>query len=470
MIAQVAALALLLLMLPLTAWAQPCTPGTNCYCDKVKPGGALADSALLMCEDWEAPTLRSSTGVGNGPPYYGPWFDATGGIGPCPQGISGQSGDRGANSYWYKTYGAGVGGTIWPDGSPPGTPAFGCRCNVTVVNPQYTSCNGLIVWDAANRWDGNFGGALAFPSQPSDFNAEVSTLTAPTGTSTGTPGVFAGSASMAVRIRGANGATNGITGGKSFGNQRQVGVTQVMAFASNINTSNIWVQPWKFNEWDNDNSSSDGLFIFHNDFARSNQDPFKQFMFWRKTPDGLSYVETPASCAAHVAAATITVGQLFCNPDTAVYYRAGGNYNRSVDWPDGTWGCIQGHFENAGLINMRVRIWFTPSTGPHANTQMLIVDFSNFDSRNYALVNGISRISFDNYANANNNATPLTETTFRYEDNLHVRAGAPVSCAQIGFGGTGPQQPPPPTNFKLTIATIPLGVKLVGTELVRTAR
>ena len=62
-------------------------------------------------------------------------------------------------------------------------------------------------------------------------------------------------------------------------------------------------------------------------------------------------------------------------------------------------------------------------------------------------------LTWNAYANANQGdagITPTTGTTFRYEDNIHIRAGAPVSCAQIGFG-TQAQQPPPnaPSNLHL---------------------
>jgi hypothetical protein len=69
--------AVLGILMPAVGVAAPCTPGVDCYCDKVR-GGGLNDPQLLFCEDFEAPTLYQNTGVGNGAPYYGPWYDATG--------------------------------------------------------------------------------------------------------------------------------------------------------------------------------------------------------------------------------------------------------------------------------------------------------------------------------------------------------------------------------------------------------
>ena len=68
----------LVLFLPLFANAASCTDGTDCYCDNVADSGhADYDANLLMCEDFEAVTLRD-TGTsreGDGSPNYGPWYD-----------------------------------------------------------------------------------------------------------------------------------------------------------------------------------------------------------------------------------------------------------------------------------------------------------------------------------------------------------------------------------------------------------
>ena len=82
--------------------AAPCTRGVNCYCDKVKPGGPLADPQLLLCEDFEAPTLHDDVGFGNGAPDFGPPYDDTG-----------SPGWRGFNGYWHRTYGD-MSGTLRP--------------------------------------------------------------------------------------------------------------------------------------------------------------------------------------------------------------------------------------------------------------------------------------------------------------------------------------------------------------------
>ena len=56
--------------LPHSSEAGPCTKGVNCYCDKVR-GGSLNDPSILVCEDWEAPTLQNDQSLtiadGNAP-------------------------------------------------------------------------------------------------------------------------------------------------------------------------------------------------------------------------------------------------------------------------------------------------------------------------------------------------------------------------------------------------------------------
>lgn len=39
-------------------------------------------------------------------------------------------------------------------------------------------------------------------------------------------------------------------------------------------------------------------------------------------------------------------------------------------------------------------------------------------------------------ANQDTDPSRTTQTTFRYEDNVHIRGGSPVSYAQIGFGSS----------------------------------
>ena len=406
------------LLFPDVSVAAPCTPGTDCYCDKVKnKANALFDAALLFCEDFEAPTLYQNTGVGNGAPNYGPWYDATG-----------QTGDRGFNSYWNKTYGNGVDGFLFRK-SEPASPANGAPCTL------FALCTGAKVWERSNLWSANnYTPQLAIFTQSSDFNFELSSLTAPTNKAGGGSGVFDGNANLAYRIPPRN--VHGIAGEARIPTgTRNIGLTMAIAYPVNSMSSGIWGPQngsvnaaWKHNEWGtvyNPNSGFDGLFVFYNQEGPRSGIPFSGFL-------GSFLDQNYTNCASIVP----LVGNAECiGQGLGIYWNTPANYNQPTDWPFGTWGCVRGYLENAGLPNMRMRVWFQ---GPNMTGERLIIDFTangtQLDNKD-----GYSDMKWNAYANTNQGEgyVATTALTFRYEDNVHARAGMPVSCAQIGFtGGT----------------------------------
>jgi len=391
-----------------------CTPGTDCYCDRVK-GGSLSDPQLLFCEDFEAPTLISNTGFADGTPYYGPWYDDTGDIG-----------NRGANSYWNNVYGNGVNSFLFSLGQPS-SPALGTACTA------YSLCVGMKVWDSADRWDANsYTPLTAFYTQDSHFTEEDATLTAPTNGAYGGDGVFDGNASLVQRIP--VGETHGIAGQAALASgTRNIGLTMAIAYPVNSLSSGIWgtssvPAAWKHNEWGtvyNPDSGFDGLFIFYNQIGPRSGIPFSGFL-------GSFLDQNYTNCASIVP----LVGNAECiGQGLGIYWNTPANYNQPTDWPFGTWGCVRGYLENAGLPNMRMRVWFQ---GPNMTGERLIIDFTangtQLDNKD-----GYSDMKWNAYANTNQGEgyVATTALTFRYEDNVHARAGMPVSCAQIGFtGGT----------------------------------
>jgi len=384
------------------------------YCDRVRAGGDLVDPQLLLCEDFEAPTLINDVGFGQGAPNYGPWYDHTG-AGGCLRGI---------NSYWTRHYGNGLDNALWPSGTPA-SPTHGCTCT-------YGLCmDGA--WDASDRWQANSFAVLGI-LQNSDFNVEVSSITRPTNTSSGTPGVFQGNASLGHRIMAGEPNAGSILGGKSWSAVRTFGITMAVAYPTNSGTSGIWGNPWKHNEWD---PSGSGLFLFHNENSLNSQVPFEHFIF-------ISGGMTEAQCIARVAAATKTAGVFSCVGDIYFSYNADPGYSRATDWPFGTWGCVEGDFQNMGLSNSSIKIWFT---GP-AGVRKKIIDISGMNLTGTVVSGGVSGFVWNNYSNANQGGgTPTTQTTFRYEDNVHIRAGAPVSCAQIGFASVSGVPPAAPSSL-----------------------
>lgn len=73
------------------------------------------------------------------------------------------------------------------------------------------------------------------------------------------------------------------------------------------------------------------------------------------------------------------------------------------------------------------------------SSEVLIIDFSGFDGEFLDNKNGYHGMTWNAYANTNQGGgeIPTTITSYRYEDNFHLREGAPVSCQQIGFGAGG---------------------------------
>jgi len=400
-----------------------CTAGTDCYCDKVKNvSDPLYDANLLFCEDFEAPTMRLNQGVGNGAPYYGPWYDST--------GWAGGGNNRGFNSYWSKVYGGGTDGFLWLSNSnQPPSPQYGSACSVPAsafCGGGLGCCSGHKTWDSENRWDGNnYSPMMAIYDSASDFDAEIASMEAPTNTAGGGPaGCFDGNACLAFRIQ--VGATSGIAGEAGFTAVTEVGLTMAIAYPNNSLSSGIWgtdalPAAWKHNEWTtaNPDSGKDGLFIFYNQNGPRSGRPFAGFFsaFETQNYSGSIIAETLGRASASAL---------------GVDWNTPTNYSQTTDWPEGTWGCVRGHWKITGSTQ-RMRVWFQ---GPGMSSEREIVDVT-FETSTLDNRSGYMGMAWNAYANANSGTgyVPTTELTFRYEDNVHARAGTPVSCAQIGFTG-----------------------------------
>ena len=320
-------------------------------------------------------------------------------------------------------------------------------------------------WDATDRWQANSFAQIGI-FQDSDFSAEIPTLTKPTGKSGGGSGVFQGNASLAQRVPVGNDA--GITGYKNWNQVRTFGITMAMAFPNNLDASGVLNGMWKFNEWPSTpgGAAGDGLFMFGHNGEVNTTFPFYQFIFadFSKTN-----AQRQAICQASVSAATKIAGNLQCDNEGDFMWRASSaNYSRPVDWPFGTWACVEGYFQNLGTTNSSIQMWFTSPSG----VRKKLIDISGLDLSISSAANGYYGMSFNNYANTNgfgnitpgqyDSGMPTTQTTFRYEDNIHIRAGTPVSCAQIGFtGGT----PPDTTLPTVSLTTPASGATVSGTSV-----
>lgn len=391
-----------------------CTPGTNCYCDKVKPGGIFADALLLFCEDFDAVTLRVNQGTGNGAPYYGPPPDSTG-----------QPGNAGHNAYWTKV-------------------SIDTVQQIHAYRNQqgpctFDQCDGPKMWTSDNRWNVNqFSPGLAIYEKNSDFTAEIGTLTVPTNAAGGGVGVFNGNGSLAWRIPPLY--VGGFAGGRGFPTATEIGMTWAGAYPNNVDASNIYNQSWKGNEWrsvPHSGGGYDGLFSFGLQQACAGQRPLSGGI-WAFGPNGNggNYTTHPT---ATVGTAMNANGNNFCGsvnalngPGDGIWFWADATlFQQSRDWPRGTWACIQAHVQITGGT-LRHRIWFTPSAGPNVGTTLLVSDFTapmtGLDAQQ-----GWDAMFPNDYVNQNQFGATTNNLTFRYEDSWHARRGLPVSCAQIGF-------------------------------------
>jgi hypothetical protein len=391
------------------------------YCDRLRPGGDLHDPNLLACEDFEAPTLHDDVGFGNGAPYYGPPHDHTGGI----------VNFRGQNGYFQRKYGAGSGACSWGLGIPV-LPTVGITCAAG------ESC-AVGIWRADNLWGANSFACIVIP-RDGEFGQEIPSLApGPLNPSNGKKGVFDGRQSLARRVCSGFGCTTGFVGsipmaGGTTGTT--FGVTMAIAYPTNSASSGVWAQPWKHDEWTSVVKTAGGFVDFsqfiiaHRTNGLLENDPFQPLI---ARAEGY----TLADCQAAVAAATIRKGSLVCEPNAFYMYMLPSTtaYVRSRDWPFGTWGCVQAHLQNLGTTLGSVKISFNGTP---------IIDF-DIDPRPFVWKQGFRNMGLNTYANINhqpNGGRATTQTTFRYMDNIHVRAGVPVSCSQIGFRAGARPSPP----------------------------
>lgn len=412
---------------------QTCTDGVDCYCDCVRganrgDGFASAacatknvpvDSAVLMCEDFESRNLTENVGAGAGAPNFGPWYDVTG----SPSGVG-----RGFNSYWTRTYGSVGSGCSWHRGEPA-NPQYGITCGAANCFAQE--------WSAGNPWGANQYACIDI-MRNGEFDDELPTNPEPTIPGGGS-GVLDGRQSIAHRVpRGDGGGaesptTGGFHGTKSFGRVvTNIGITQAMAFPTNIEASRVMSAPWKFNETSGNDSGTgyEGWPVGNSGVGwlagGTRLFPFAGYVWTDNTP----------ACEALDDESRALVGQKQCNHSLGLHFGPNlADYDQPRDFPFGTWGCIQSHFYDMNTSNAKMKIWYNGK---------LIVDLDRLDGAK--LLNpGYNAYHFNHYANYNQHpGAATTQVTYRYEDNVHLRQGAPVSCQQIGFTSLAPATPPTP--------------------------
>jgi hypothetical protein len=223
------------------------------------------------------------------------------------------------------------------------------------------------------------------------------------------------------------------------------GITMAMAYPTNLTQDTVAKTAWKHNEWWNSNGVGlDSILVFGSSTGVSSTFPFYGFFTHRvDQPTGAFNI---AQCRAAVGAATsstgrtakwspscFTIGGAVPGAAQLQWVAAGSGYQHRTHWPLGQWACLRAFYQNMGLSNSAWWVELTTSVV----TSMRVVDVANMDTSGFRLgrtPQGYSALAWNNYANANQSrAKQSSVMTFRYEDNVHVRAGTPVSCAQIGY-------------------------------------
>ena len=122
------------------------------------------------------------------------------------------------------------------------------------------------------------------------------------------------------------------------------------------------------------------------------------------------------------------VGDIGCT-DVGIRWSADDSYAQPRDFAFGSWACVRGYLGGLGSHDTSIKVWIDDQP---------ILDIEGLDSDFLSIGHGVGGYMFNNYANANqelNGAieSPTSETTYRYQDNIHIREGVPVSCAQLGM-------------------------------------
>ena len=396
--------------------AATCTKGVNCYCDRVQ-GGDLNDPLLLRCEDWD-----HNDWYLDGPAA---WY--VGDANPPNH-------NRGNLSKWKVTYGQGA-GCLVPNNTPA-SPRKGQTCDVPgflfcTGGTEYTSLHQGNAIDSGGRdaWGPgvNTTACVDMIGHSSDAADEVSTLTLTGGNSAGGV-VFDGNYSMGYRVP--VGQAGSIIGEANWSAKTEIGITMALAYSSNMASISLIDDPWKHDEWGGPNSDPgafyEGWNLFNTGAGENDVFPYRGFMFHT----------SQSACNTALTSANKILGQFGCSDDALLLGAATSAYQQATNFPFGTWGCHQAHISGMGTTNTTIKYW---------HNGVLIMHLTGFNGT--VLQNkSYDFVKLNAYANANQGGpgdTPTTQTGYRYQDNIHVRNGAPVSCAQIGFGSGGGVPPPP---------------------------
>lgn len=437
---------------PLRASAATCTDGQDCFCDCVEnsdgvanDGGGFANLICFMkniriqahvaaCEDWEAVTLYDGRGSGSqglsGPgsgssacapangdaancannqsgPLFGPPYDDAG----VQYGENPERWNRGSNWYWRHIWGQ-ASGSCGYDFGEPSTPTFG-HTNEGAVNGLTPA-----LFRAGDLWQGNAKACLAI-IRSGEFDDDVSSIAAPSQP-------FDGRQSLGLRVRAGIGDDYAVADDVQLGSPRAIAITRATAYPDNIASSNVYNHPWKHDQWGPPGHHWDTM---------NTADDLTRFPFDRMSL--FTTLGSQAACEAKRSTVSFhlgSVGDSDCTSAGMFRYWAAPNYSQATDFSHGQWHCKRAGIRGLGTTNVSVEIW-----ADHKK----IVSFSGLDG---TVLQQLDSFRINHFSNQRQSSYGgVDQTTYRYEDNLLIRAwtaaecesdpncGVPASCDDAGF-------------------------------------
>ena len=440
---------LALLLALLSMWmAQPgqaadvCTFGTDCFCACVvgpnrgdgyrndgcaDDGLKVAPGTVRVCHDWENPDYNPDI---NGTAGSDSWVD-NGGL----------SGFRGGGSAWTDFWGSSAFSANWHGGEPT-SPVVGDQC--AFFSPS--DCAAM-EWTASDVFQANAYQPVIDIQTAGQHDDEISGLTLTS--------QFDGSQYFSARQ--ASDECSDSIGSKSFSGGNDVYFVARIAYSTNLAASHgvagtgpcsvnsdFVPNNWKIVEW---GPSVDFTF-----FGVTNQNsgafgacPFCGFI--AKLGDG-----NAASCNTALNAAQ-TIGHGDCQDAGSIdgviaIWPDSATYDRSNDWPLGTWGLARFSFRGLGTSSCSYDAWFWAEDWA---SERHLISFSGFDCSTFVYNSTLSPMLFNFYYNGGkpqcqgaSNGCRVTQTIYMYMDNLLVGTGsAPPSAADLGWGVGGDGGVPP---------------------------
>lgn len=406
-----------------------CTNGVDCYCDRATGNGPLGTSdpaynaAITICEDWDDPAFRATTGADN-------WVDGSGG-------------NRGGDSLFADRYGNSDFGGLWANGQPA-SPTLGIQCS-----PGVAYCTGMKEWDEDDRWQANaLEPWLDIIDESSDFTAEDPTAGTPT--IDGTAGqTFFGNALMAYRngpgtptsVSGAGGIINSIS---SMGSTHtQLGYAALWGYDAKVKDYDILVDAWKHDEVRGVvGGATNGLLGFrstgYDPVADQGNErytfPFHFFIF---TQDHLP--DDPPDnfqCSTAIASASMNgTGRAYCDLEDNLQVEASiSNFDFRTDWDLGKHHCVSFYWDFRNIASVTAKAWLDGELV--INLTGLNFTNSMYDSPSGA--DGASHFVYNNYSNRSGLigepwTTPRSGVNRRYSDNVTITNSTPQLCSKIGF-------------------------------------